>query len=91
MILALSHRKYFLGPGIDLCKKSTDVQSKKRKSEPPRVKTLGEEWISLLISNWKFSDQSTEKMMRKLFKLQRVFGVFVDGCKEPISWIVLYR
>ena len=55
------------------------------------METLGNEWVSLLISTWKFSDELTEQKMRKLFELQRVYGVFVDNFKEPIAWVVLTR
>ena len=55
------------------------------------VEKLGEEWLPLLVSTWKFSDELTEQMMKKLFRLRRVFGVLVEDCQEPVSWIVLYR
>ena len=63
----------------------------KSSSDPFRVETLGKEWLSLLVSTWKFSDELTEQKMTKLFELQRVFGVFVEIHKEPVSWIVLTR
>ena len=65
--------------------------TKETLSEEFRVETLGKEWLSLLISTWKFSDELTELKMTKLFELQRVFGVFVENHQEPVSWVVLTR
>ena len=78
---------YYIWPG-QVLKTGDTIESG---SEQVRVETLGKEWLSLLISSWKFSDELTEQKMTKLFELQRVFGVFVEIHKEPVSWIVLTR
>ena len=81
---------YYIWPGQAL--RTEDTESvKEGSSDQFRVETLGKEWLSLLISTWKFSDELTEKKMSKLFELQRVFGVFVENHQEPVSWIVLTR
>ena len=81
---------YYIWPGQAL--KTEDTENVKEScSDQFRVETLGKEWLSLLISTWKFSDELTEKKMNKLFELQRVFGVFVENHQEPVSWVVLTR
>ena len=77
---------YYIWPGQVLKTGET-----KESGSEFRVETLGKEWLSLLNSTWKFSDELTEQKMTKLFELQRVFGVFVENHQEPVSWIVLTR
>ena len=77
---------YYIWPGQVLKTGET-----KESGSEFRVDTLGKEWLSLLISSWKFSDELTEQKMTKLFELQRVFGVFVENHQEPVSWVVLTR
>ena len=81
---------YYIWPGQAL--KTCDTENyNESSSDQFRVETIGKEWLSLLISTWKFSDELTEQKMTKLFELQRVFGVFVENHQEPVSWIVLTR
>ena len=81
---------YYVWPGQDINTEDTKCVNESS-ADPFRVETLGKEWLSLLVSTWKFSNELTEQKMRKLFALQRVYGVFVENHQEPVSWVVLTR
>ena len=81
---------YYVWPGQGINTEDTKCVNKSS-SDSFRLETLGIEWLSLLVSTWKFSDELTEQKMRKLFALQRVFGIFIENHQEPVSWVVLTR